>query len=539
MPYMKKILFLLLFLSQLAFSQNDVNKLIDSLTIAKKDTDKVRIALNISDKLKFSDWKRAHHYIEYSEELAKKTDLEDFTAEINTKIAEIYNSKDAFDIALSYYLKAYEYYHLNNSENKYKSEGSLAIIYARLNNKERALYYFNKLLKYYTKEKDVHGTAKALNNIGKLYYTEKRYDSAMTYFNKSLVLTKQIKDQDLELVLYNNFALCNASLNKFDEAKFYFDKAKKIAEQKDDNKNKAWIYNSLAQLYILKKEPDSALYYSQKAGSMLNEHKYSFENLYAQQNLYKSYKLNGDYKNATASFEAYDEIRDSLNIEMKAVNVEKLKLEQQHKENEELRDLKESRTQFKYLFLGFGLIILILVMVILLLRYRNKLTKAQLEKDLFESKKKELDANLELKNKELMTHSMMEIQRSEITEQILDELKQIKLQSPKKESQQAIDTIIKQLEKNNTDDDIWKEFELHYGQVYETFYKILEEKHPELTYRDKRLCALLKLNLTTKEISRITGQSVKSLENARTRLRKKLDLTNTDQNLTNYLAGLE
>jgi DNA-binding CsgD family transcriptional regulator len=138
-----------------------------------------------------------------------------------------------------------------------------------------------------------------------------------------------------------------------------------------------------------------------------------------------------------------------------------------------------------------------------------------------------------------MTRSMMEIQRAEIIEQVSDELKELRLQSPKKEVQQAIDTIIKQLGKDASEDEVWKEFELHYGQVYETFYKILEEKHPELTYRDKRLCALLKLNLSTKEISRITGQSVKSLENARTRLRKKLNLTNTNENLTDYLSSLE
>lgn len=536
---MKKIVFLLLFLSQFAFSQTDVNKLIDSLTIAPNDPDKIKIALKIADELKFSDWKRALHYIEYAEEFIKKNDSEEFTASVNTKIGNIYNEKDAFDTALSYYLKAYEYHHLDNKEEKYKTEGSLAIIYARLNNKERALFYFNKLLKHYTEVKDIDATAKALNNIGKLYYSNDVRDSAMIYFNKSLALSKQVKNKELETVLYNNLAMCFADQNNFEKAKMYFDKSKKLAEQNNDSRHKAWIYNSISQMYLLKKEPDSALFYSQNAADLLKDYRYSFENLSAQQNLYKSYLQKEDYKKATQYFESYNEVRDSLNIEMKAMNVEKLKLEQQHKENEELRDLKESRTQFKYLIFGFGLIILILIMVILLLRYRNKLTKAQLEKDLFESKKKELDANLELKNKELMTHSMMEIQRSEITEQILDDLKQIRLQSPKKESQQAIDIIIKQLEKDNTDDDIWKEFELHYGQVYETFYKILEEKHPELTYRDKRLCALLKLNLTTKEISRITGQSVKSLENARTRLRKKLDLTNTDQNLTNYLASLE
>ena len=537
---MKKIAFLLLILSQFAIAQGNVNTLIDSLSVIQNNEGKAKMALRISKALQNSDWKRTLHYINYAEEQAKAANSEEFTAHVNTEIAGIYNDKDAFDVSLSYFLKAYEYYHSkDDSTEKYTLENSLAIIYARLNNKERALHYFNALLKHYTAKKQSLNVAKAYNNIGKLYSSDHKQDSALVFFNKSLKLSKQLKDRELETMLYNNFGLTYVELNKFDLAAGYFAKAKKLAEQYNDQRMKAWIYNSLSKLYLSKKESDSALVYSQKAASLLTDHQYTFENLSALENLYKSYNLKQDYKNAAKYFEEFNTLRDSLGIEMKAMAVEKLKLEQQHKENEELRDLRESKTQFKYLFMGFGLIILLLLCLILLNRYRNKLTKAQLEKELVEAKQKELDANLELKNKELVTKAMIEIQRAEIIEHVSDELKDLRLKSPKREVQLAIDTIIKQLGKDTAEDDVWKEFELHYGQVYETFYKILDQKHPELTYRDKRLCALLKLNLSTKEIARITGQSVKSLENARTRLRKKLNLTNTAENLTDYLTGLE
>lgn len=536
---MKKVVFILILLSQFAFSQN-VNVMIDSLAVVQNNEAKAKLALRISGALEETDWKRALHYIEYAETISANNNSEEFSAYVNTKIADIYNEKDAFDIALSYYLKAYEYYHQKEDKSeKYTLENSLAIIYARLNNKDRAMFYFNGLLKHYKATKQPLFVAKALNNIGKLYSSNNQQDSAMVYFNKSLALSKQVKDTELEIILYNNLGMCYASLNNFDAATAYFYKSKKLAEKKGDKRMKAWIYNSLSHLYLTKKEPDSSLFYSQKAETLLAARKFTFENLSALENLYKSYVLKEDYKNATHYFEAFNTLRDSLGIEMKAMTVEKLKLEQQYKENEELRDLRESRAQFKYLIFGFGLIILLLLAGILLIRSRNRLTNAKLEKDLFESKKKELDANLELKNKELMMRSMMEIQRSEIIEHVSDELKELRLQLPRKEYQQAIDTIIKKLGKDTAEDDVWKEFELHYGQVYETFYKILDEKHPELTYRDKRLCALLKLNLSTKEISRITGQTVKSLENARTRLRKKLNLTNTNENLTDYLSSLE
>lgn len=535
---MHRITIFLLLLTQFGFAQINVDKLLDSLSMNLADKDKVRISRQIAWELRDSDWKRALHYIETAEALAAKIDSEEFTADLNSKIADIYNDKDAFDAALTYLLKSYDYYQLHEvGEKKYHIENSLAIIYARLNNRQKARFYFDKLLKHHSKKKNTIYIAKTLNNIGMLYLSGESLDSAMVYFQKSLKLAQQLSDDELKVYLYTNLGISYTRKNNFGMAKSYLDKSLKLSGEKADKKMKAWILNAISQLFLDQKQPDSALIYSRKAEGFLKEVKYSFENKSAVDNSYKAYLMKGDYKNAATYFELHDAIRDSLNIEMKAMNVEKLKLEQQYKENEELRILKESKAQFKYYMLGFGLIILMLILGILLLRYRNKLTNAKLEKDLYESKKKELDANLELKNKELMTRSMMEIERSEFLDQILDELKQLKLQSPKKETQQTIDVIIKQLGKNNNND-IWGEFELRYGQVYESFYNILNARHPELTYRDKRLCALLKLNLTTKEIARITGQSVKSLENARTRLRKKLELTNTNQDLITYLANL-
>ncbi|MGH2665360.1 tetratricopeptide repeat protein [Flavobacterium sp.] len=492
-----------------------------------QDKEKARISLKIASELKDSDWKRALHYIEYSEELVKKIDLEEVTANNNIAIAGIYRTKDAYDVALAYYLKAYEFYQQDNTnEKKHHLEGSLAIVYAASNNWEKAMYYFRNLLKHYTKNKAPFSIAKTYNNIGRLYMSKNDLDSAMVNFEKALQLIQNLEDDDLKTVLYSNLGYCYAQKNNFDRASYYFYKSLHLIKNKSDNSTKSWIYNSISNLYLLQKKSDSALFYSKKAAEITKISKYGFQNKDAVFNLYKSYLLKGDYKNAATYFEEYNQIRDSLNVEEKGINIEKLKLEQQYKENEEVRVLKETKENFKYYIIVFSLIIVMLVLFILLIKYKNKLSKAQLEKDLFESKKKEL-----------VTLSMMEIQRAEIIEQILDDLKQLKLQSPKKETQQTIDLIIKQLGQNNNSN-VWEEFELHYGQVYESFYNILNEKHPELTYRDKRLCALLKLNLTTKEIAQITGQSIKSLENARTRLRKKLDLTNTNQDLITYLINL-
>lgn len=512
--------------------------MIDSINEEKNDIKKSQIALRIANELKFSDWKRALHYIQLSEEITKDIDDEKVEADNYFEIANIYFEKNAQDISLDYYLKAYEYYKKHDElDRKYELENNIAIVYAIFNNKDKALNYFNSLLKHYTLKKQNLQIGKTLNNIGNLYFNNKQLDKAMVYYKKAYEVSKPLNDIKLNVFIYNNIARCYTQQKKYSEAKIYFDKLLNLTDSITDNNAKAWVYNSVSNLYLVQKQADSTLYYSQKAKESLLDI-YNMEGKNAYENLYKSNILKKNYSESAKYFELYNSIRDSLNRGEKITNIEKLKLKQEYKENQELQQLKEAKRRTNLYAIALCVVLVVLSLIILILRYKNKLIQSQLQNELSLIKKKEVDIDLENKNKELITISMMEIQRTEIIDDIKDNLKQLRLESPKKESQKTIDLILKQLDEEKSNNNAWNEFEMYYGKVNESFYKILHEKHPELTYRDKRLCALLKLNLGTKEISNITGQSLKSIENSRTRLRKKLNLTNSKLDLNTYLENL-
>jgi DNA-binding CsgD family transcriptional regulator len=92
-------------------------------------------------------------------------------------------------------------------------------------------------------------------------------------------------------------------------------------------------------------------------------------------------------------------------------------------------------------------------------------------------------------------------------------------------------------EHSNTSNTIrWKEFETHFANVYEDFYKRLVQRHPELTPGERKLCAMLRLKLSTKEIATLTLQNPQTIDIARYRIRKKLQLSQ-DINLVSYLSG--
>lgn len=147
-----------------------------------------------------------------------------------------------------------------------------------------------------------------------------------------------------------------------------------------------------------------------------------------------------------------------------------------------------------------------------------------------------LKQELELKSKELTTNIIYLLKKNELINEISNRLKELKKQV-KKDDQEIIKKIIDDL-KNAQDENVWKEFEVRFNQVYNDFYDRLISKYPDLTVNEKRICGFLRLNMTSKEICSLTRQSYNSLNVARARLRKKLNIQNEEVNLVNFLENL-
>ena len=521
------------------YPQSSTKEWIDSLNTIDNHDKKVDLALKIASKLQDSDWERAVKYIELAEAEAKKTEKTDLTlAKVYAKAAQIYDAKDVIDITLQYYLKAYEIYKSNNVVDEIaRVENNLAIVYAKSNNEEKALKYFLKVYRYQKSKNESDKLVKILNNIGTTYLG-KSLDSSLYYYHKADAIARTLNDNTLKVYVYTNLARAYGLKKDHKNADFYFQKAFSLIDTPIDNSLKAFAYESLSAYNLEGKKLDEAILNAKKALELDKEKAFGFASMRLNKMLYEAYLSKQDYKNAVYYFQQYNKISDSINIEQKAVNLERIRLEQDYKVRSQIRTLVEEKTRFKYYVVGLILVIGILTLILLLIRYRNRNIKNQLEKEKLKAKEQELKQSLEAKNMVLVGKAMSEIHRTDNINEILTDLKKIKLKTPSKELQQAIDIVLKRLEKDlNTD--IWKEFEISFEQVHKSFFDKLTIDYPTLTPKERRLCALLYLDLTTKEISQITGQSFKSIENARTRLRKKFDLTNEKVNLSTYLNSFK
>ncbi len=151
-------------------------------------------------------------------------------------------------------------------------------------------------------------------------------------------------------------------------------------------------------------------------------------------------------------------------------------------------------------------------------RYKAELIRHQLENELEN-------------NKRMLVYQATRLSaRNEAIASIKDKTSKLKLS---KKDSTAISNEFRSTELTNKN--LWKEFELHFNETYPGFYKALLEKHPDLTQNELKLCALLKLNLNTKEIATITQKNPHSIEAMRSRIRQKMHL-DRDTNFNMVLA---
>jgi hypothetical protein len=189
--------------------------------------------------------------------------------------------------------------------------------------------------------------------------------------------------------------------------------------------------------------------------------------------------------------------------------------------------------------LFFLLLTAFLLFKVMRARVRNGLLeqeKLRLEREKLEAEQVALRENLESRERELTANALFLLKKNELIAHIAERLLKAK-STFKQENQPIIQEIVRDLQASE-DDHNWKEFEVHFTRVHSTFYQTLQERFPSLTPNERKLCAFLRLNMSTKDISAITQQSLNSITVARSRLRKKLQIEGEDVNLVDFLQAI-
>lgn len=320
-------------------------------------------------------------------------------------------------------------------------------------------------------------------------------------------------------------------LGNHTEAIKYFNKAMQVSSELENPESTANIISAIAEYYLAINQPDSSIMFANVAFSMADKYQFKQFTEKAASILYQAHKKKGDFENAFKYAIIQSDLKDSLKMEQSIQKIANLDLKYQIEKEEQQRQMELQKEQLQQIILGILILSLfIIIVVVLVARHRITVKSMKLEKN-------KVDSQLEMRNKELALNVMTLLKKNDMLTSISKELYEVKSTAVKSETRDAINKISRKI-KRSSESEVWKEFELRFKEVHSEFYETLTHKFPDLTPGDQRLCVLLRLNMSSKEIAELTGQSLKALEKARYRLRKKLDLSDPSINLINYLSGL-
>ncbi|MEE4215720.1 MAG: triple tyrosine motif-containing protein [Bacteroidales bacterium] len=163
--------------------------------------------------------------------------------------------------------------------------------------------------------------------------------------------------------------------------------------------------------------------------------------------------------------------------------------------------------------------------------------KQAAEREVIHLKNEKLEAEMKHKNKELATSTYHLIQKNKFLNTLKDELSRLSKNARSEFVENELKKISRKIDRDIKNEKDWEVFNRYFDEVHQEFHSRLRELHPELTPGDLRLCAYLRMNISSKEIAPLMNISVRGVEISRYRLRKKMKL-DRDTNLTDYIMTI-
>ena len=146
------------------------------------------------------------------------------------------------------------------------------------------------------------------------------------------------------------------------------------------------------------------------------------------------------------------------------------------------------------------------------------------EKEIIRLNNEKLESELNHKTQELTSSSLHVMHNVEAVQKVKEQLQRLMDEVNEKETRQQLRKILRAVEEEIKIENNWEQFETHFNQVHQNFLKRLSQDYPELTHKDLKMCAYLRLNLSSKDIAALLKLSLRGVETSRYRIRKKMNL---------------
>ncbi|MEN0047327.1 MAG: tetratricopeptide repeat protein [Bacteroidota bacterium] len=464
----------------------------------------------------------------------------------NRVIGVAHWARGNIDLSFQFLIKAEELYRsIDDSLGTANSMLNLGMAYADQRNYTSASNKYKQALALFTELGASSRIATTYTKTADVYIQQGDYKTAYDFLIKALDIHKE--SNFLYGIAEANGRLGEISIAKedFNDAISYFLIAIEAAKQRSDNVGRADYYHGVGLAFYRKKDYQQAINYLDLAKSLAEE--YDLKKI--QRQVYDTYKdletTRGNYQAAITYYDQYLRVRNELFNEEKSNIISNMEAKRAYEEKEQQLEIaqknldllrqKNKTSNRTRLALVFGIVALLSLGWGLLQRQNRRLEEHKADLKKAEKETNELKDTIQQKEQELTSYTLNFVQKNELISDLKKAIQELKPELSK-EQRPKLNTIAKKIDTALRMDEDWDDFRKHFENVHPSLMKKLNQNYPDLTKNEFKLIALIRLNLSTKEISSILGISPDSVKTARYRLRKKLRLENHN-NLFDFLIS--
>ena len=472
---------------------------------------------------------------------------------INARLGLVHTELGNYDRGLEFlYSSLNTYQHYNDKYGVAQSHNNLASNYYEQENLADALSHYKESLALFEELNNMQGIAEVTNNIGEVYLKQEEAQLAMSHFETAIELFEEIGHKKGIVTIFQNMAWVNYYDGELYKARRNCLHALRENISMSDREGEAEVLLLMGKIELEDQKLTAAINYLTEA--FLIAQKIDSKKLIkvGAESLYLVYTELEDYRNANRYLRFYSSIKDSLLTSEKVRTIARLnanyalakrKSDLDHKNQEiDLLEKAQSLQNQRSIALGVLAIVLIILGIILWLRtsYTNKKEQELIIKDkqlavsqtaLIEAELKntqlageDLKTRLNFKNNEIQNFALHIIEKNEFISDISKQIEQLKQDLKDPVAKEKVRDLSSKLKYSLSIDRERQEFQKHIKQINSEFFLRLEQQFPSITESEKKLSALLMLNLSSKEIASILNISAKSVDMNRYRLRKKFEI---------------
>lgn len=338
-------------------------------------------------------------------------------------------------------------------------------------------------------------------NMGSYFTGLQQPDSAIRYYRVALRLMQNIQNDNMRMTLYENIGNWYRDKGVYDTALAYYHQAQRMALADSNLSQYAQMAYAMSSLFMETDLSDSAYLY-------LNEYNKHLSRIQQPQ--------------TAESYQRYVDLVMESSQQLIKISEQEAKL--------------KSKQFTITLILSASIVVVVTLFLLVTLERRRRMRQIAL---LREIENKELSDRLEhgkqiqqlqqekveQKSRELSSYSLLLANKNSLLKEIGESVEQLNSGNMEATKQKLVHLIKDSL---RTDEDYWSSFSIHFTQVNPHFFENLDKRFPGLTPNEIKLCAYIKIGMSSKQIAQMLNLSPRSVITNRHRMRKKYGLAEDD-----------